>query len=296
MTPLSRPTLDPFQPVLRQFADAVPTSWSVSRFGGEFTESRELNGSRPIGPMLSVSGYRGVELQPENAPQLPSGDVAHYRVLRPGQLAVNTMWLNYGGLGVSALAGYISPAYRAYSLSKRLDERFTHYLLRSDPYIQSFQSLGVGVRPNAQMVDRALLRRLPILLPPLDRQRSIADFLDRETAQIDAMIEAQAHLVALLRERRAAELLTSITRGLNPSATLGPSSVNWIGDSPLHWQFAQIKRLSPVLRGASPRPIENPEYFNEEGDHGWVRISDVTASRDGVLLETTQTLSELGNR
>ncbi|OGS94605.1 MAG: restriction endonuclease subunit S [Gallionellales bacterium RIFCSPLOWO2_02_FULL_57_47] len=72
------------------------------------------------------------------------------------------------------------------------------------------------------------------------------------------------------------------------------SGVEWLGEVPGHWGVKSIKWLSPVQRGASPRPIDDPKYFDDEGEYAWVRIADVSAS-DGELSETTQRLSELGS-
>ena len=72
------------------------------------------------------------------------------------------------------------------------------------------------------------------------------------------------------------------------------SGVEWLGEVPEHWEVISIKWLSPVQRGASPRPIDDPKYFDEDGEYAWVRIADVSAS-DGVLRETTQKLSVLGS-
>ena len=72
------------------------------------------------------------------------------------------------------------------------------------------------------------------------------------------------------------------------------SGVEWLGDVPEHWGVVPIKWLSPVKRGASPRPIDDPKYFDEEGEYAWVRIADVSAC-DGDLNETTQRLSQLGS-
>ena len=69
---------------------------------------------------------------------------------------------------------------------------------------------------------------------------------------------------------------------------------SWFNEIPSHWEIAQIKWLSPVKRGASPRPIDDPVYFDDDGEYGWVRISDVTSSK-GLLLKTEQQLSELGS-
>ena len=72
------------------------------------------------------------------------------------------------------------------------------------------------------------------------------------------------------------------------------SGVQWLGDIPEHWEVIKIKRLSQVKRGASPRPIDSPKYFDDNGEFAWVRIADVTASSK-YLLKTTQTLSQLGS-
>ena len=72
------------------------------------------------------------------------------------------------------------------------------------------------------------------------------------------------------------------------------SGVEWLGEVPGHWEVISIKWLSPVKRGASPRPIDDPKYFDDDGEFAWVRIADVSAC-DGVLTKTTQQLSELGS-
>lgn len=72
------------------------------------------------------------------------------------------------------------------------------------------------------------------------------------------------------------------------------SGVAWIGEVPKHWEVRKIKTLSSVKRGASPRPIDDPKYFAEDGEFSWVRIADVSVS-DKYLTSTTQKLSELGS-
>lgn len=71
------------------------------------------------------------------------------------------------------------------------------------------------------------------------------------------------------------------------------SGMEWIGEVPSHWEVRKIKTLSIVKRGASPRPIDNPKYFDDNGEYAWVRIADVSSS-ERYLKETTQTLSKLG--
>jgi type I restriction enzyme S subunit len=71
------------------------------------------------------------------------------------------------------------------------------------------------------------------------------------------------------------------------------TTADWLGAVPKHWKVIQIKHLTAVRRGASPRPIDDPKYFDSEGEFAWVRIADVSAS-ERYLESTTQRLSEIG--
>jgi len=71
------------------------------------------------------------------------------------------------------------------------------------------------------------------------------------------------------------------------------SGIEWIGEIPRDWHVLMIKRLSTISRGASPRPIDDPRFFDDFGEYGWTRISDVTAS-SGFLDTTEQRMSKIG--
>ncbi|WP_228008402.1 restriction endonuclease subunit S [Microcystis aeruginosa] len=84
-----------------------------------------------------------------------------------------------------------------------------------------------------------------------------------------------------------------ITKKWQLYPTYKDSGVEWLGAIPEHWKVKKCKQLSLIKRGASPRPIDNPSFFDDDGAYSWVRISDVTASNK--YLETSeQKLSELG--
>ncbi|MGN7136704.1 restriction endonuclease subunit S [Streptomyces pseudogriseolus] len=189
--------------------DGVPEHWERTKFGYDFSESTERNGNDPAGPLLSISEYRGVELNTRTDGQQASSDVSNYRVVRPNQLAANMMWLNHGGLGVSSLTGYISPDYKAFWISPRFYPRYVHHLLRSPRYVDYFEAIGTGVRPNAQRVTKTALDMMPVPLPPLEEQKRIGDHLDEVTASIDRMLDKVSALRGVLIERRSA-LITNI--------------------------------------------------------------------------------------
>lgn len=127
----------------------------------------------------------------------------------------------------------------------------------------------------------------------LSTQKQIANYLDNKIAKIDEVIENNEKLMELLEEKRVALINQVVTKGLNPNVEMKDSGVEWIGEIPEHWRCQKISTLSNIGRGASPRPIDDPKYFDENGDYSWVRISDVTSSNK-YLKRTTEKLSALG--
>ncbi|MGY0386372.1 hypothetical protein ACWZJV_05315 [Nocardioides sp. WG-D5] len=200
-------TIDASSPLV-----GIPDHWDHTKFGYDFVESTERNGDDPPGPLLSISEYRGVELNTRTDGQQASADVSKYRVVRPGQLAANMMWLNHGGLGVSSMTGYISPDYKAFWISDRFAPQYVHYLFRSSRYVDYFSAISTGVRPNAKRVTKTVLDATPVPLPDMDEQKRIAYHLDEVTGRLDQMLAKVADLKHLLLERRSA-LITDVVTG-----------------------------------------------------------------------------------
>ena len=168
---------------------------------------------------------------------------------------------------------------------------FAAYALRAPYFVEQVVANSVGVTfPAINASDMACF---PIALPSLDQQQAIAEFLDRETRKIDALVVKKRRLIQLLLEKRTALITHAVTKGLDPTAPAKPSGIDWLGDIPAHWEVKKVKHICVVRRGASPRPIDDPSYFADDGEYAWVRISDVTAS-ERYLERTTQRLSELG--
>ena len=83
--------------------------------------------------------------------------------------------------------------------------------------------------------------RLPV--PPLPQQRAIADYLDRETAWLDALVAAKERVLGLLAEKRRALITRAVTRGLDPDAPLRDSGIPWLGKIPKKWKTRRVAWL-----------------------------------------------------
>jgi type I restriction enzyme S subunit len=97
--------------------------------------------------------------------------------------------------------------------------------------------------------------------PPQSEQIAIAAFLDRETAKIDALIEEQRRLIALLKEKRQAVISHAVTKGLDPHAPLKDSGIEWLGEVPAHWTVTKFSRAIAFQEGPGIMAAD----FREEG-------------------------------
>jgi len=255
----------------------IPRHWRTDKFRYVFTESNEKIENEVVGEMLSVSGYRGIEIKiyDDENKRRTEEELQGYRIVRPGQLVVNTMWLNYAGLGVSNYEGHVSPAYRSYWINADVDLRFIHHLMRSSIYVQGYTQLLTGIRPNSLQMSRDDLMGFPVVLAPRAEQTQIARFLDHETAKIDALIREQERLIELLQEKRQAVISHAVTKGLDPDVPMKDSGVEWLGEVPAHWVISRIKNVCiKVTDGAHISPE------TENGQYAFVSTRDVS---DGII-------------
>ncbi len=130
----------------------------------------------------------------------------------------------------------------------KLDGRYLEYLCRSHPFrtIGAFEMFGAG---GQKRVPETYLKDEFWPIPPRTHQPIIANFLDRETAMIDALIEKEVRLLALMEEKRTALISHAVTKGLDPKAELKESGVEWIGKIPSDWEVMKFKRVVKIAEG-----------------------------------------------
>jgi type I restriction enzyme S subunit len=168
---------------------------------------REKN-ERSDAVLLALSASRGVEPRPDDGGrQLPSAEtVCGYWLVRPNDLVFNPMWAIEGGVAVSDRHGAVSNAYRVYELRSMIDPKFAHHWFRSSVALEQYRLLVRGVTTFDRSVTREDLEGMPVPVPPLAEQRAIAEFLDGETARVDALITAKRMMIGLLEERKSTVL------------------------------------------------------------------------------------------
>ncbi|MCS3632670.1 type I restriction enzyme S subunit [Salinibacter ruber] len=133
-------------------------------------------------------------------------------------------------------------------IAEDLNRRFGWYCLS-----QAAHTLQ-GVGDIIESFNLSTWRNLRISLPPLDEQRAIATFLDRETGRIDALIEKKEELIDLLEEKRTALISRVVTKGLDGDVEMQDSGVEWLGEIPAGWKPMKLKYgLKSIEQGWSPQ-------------------------------------------
>lgn len=130
-------------------------------------------------------------------------------------------------------------------LSRSASRRFLYYLLASKTFQEYMQVNGKG--STFLGVSQEAIGNFSLTMPPAPVQNVIADFLDRKTAAIDALIEKKERLLTLLAEKRAALIHHAVTKGLDPDVPMKDSGVPWIGEIPAHWEVVQLRRAVTAI-------------------------------------------------
>ncbi|MCO4100265.1 MAG: restriction endonuclease subunit S [Gemmatimonas sp.] len=281
----------------------IPADWEVKRLryvsdsNPVASEVRSLPGDTEVSfvPMEAVGENGGLALE---TTKLLTDVKAGYTYFRDGDVVIAKITPCFEN-GKGALAdgltngiAFGTTELHVLRTKAEADAGFAFYVTLSDAFrkIGEADMYGAG---GQKRISETFVRDFRMPLPPLPEQRAIAKFLDGETARIDTLVARKKRLITLLQERRSALITRAVTRGLNPAAPMKDSGVEWLGEIPAHWEVKRVKRLCQVRRGASPRPIDDPVYFDDEGEYAWVRIADVTAS-ERYLERTTQRMSDIG--
>jgi type I restriction enzyme, S subunit len=201
----------------------------------------------------------------------------------PGSLVLSTR-APIGALGIATVPICTNQGCKTLVPIADDDPRFLHYVLQSR--VSELQALGSGSTFMELSADS--LGALSLQLPERDKQRQMADFLDRETAKVDTLIAEKERLLALLAERRQALITQAVTKGLDPSAPMKDSGLPWLGQFPAHWSIRQLRYCCVSIQtGGTP----SPEHLDHDDDGGldWFTPGDFGETLE--LLKSSRRVS-----
>ena len=134
---------------------------------------------------------------------------------------------------------------------------YLHYLIEGNQ--KQLLPLWSKQGCTVESIEFEIMMNAGIPLPSPDEQTTIAEYLDQKTGQIDGLIGKKKELIERLKEQRTAIITHAVTKGLDASAPMKDSGVEWLGNVPEHWDVRRVKTIGDIRYGLG----EPPEYRNE---------------------------------
>ena len=204
-----------------------------------------------------------------------------YQHICEGDLVVHSMDGGFGAIGVSDSCGKASPVVHAYT-SSLCDLRFVAYQLRAAVKAGWIAALAKGIRVRSTQFDRPALASLNIAYPTVETQQRIADYLDLETAEIDAAVADLDKYLELLEKRRL-ETITSAVEGSS-----GPGKDKLGSEEFLKPKLGYV--VIDIRTGLNPR--KNFELDTPGAENWYVTVREL----DGVSIRTSEATSKINDQ
>lgn len=176
--------------------------------------------------------------------------------------------------------------------SSGTDGRFLFWLMSSLAARSQLEVAATGVTRFGLRTDAIGDVRLGV--PGIGEQRAIADFLDAETARIDALVARKRHLVETLDET-CMSVMTDGARGVLTGAPQESTDLPWIESRAAGWQEAKLSLIARLGTGHTPSR-EHPEWW-VDCTIPWIttgEVSQMRSDRIEFVNDTRESISSLG--
>ena len=195
-----------------QYIGQTPKEWKIIRLKNILTErnQRSVTGQEEL---LSVSQYYGVILSRENKNKtMTAKSLIGYKIVKKKDLVFNKLNPGLARFGNSSYNGITSPDFAVYIVNDKVcSARFLQYLLKTEKYVSSFKSIGLGVGDGFARLYTPQLFNYKISIPNKNEIDTITDFLDRKCFQIDSIISSKKQQLESLDDYKKSLIYEYVT-------------------------------------------------------------------------------------
>ncbi|MDW2931623.1 restriction endonuclease subunit S [Mesomycoplasma ovipneumoniae] len=182
----------------------IPSHWEIIPISHVFEERRERNNNGNNQFILSVMKNIGVIPYTDkgNVGNKASENIENYKVVYPNDLVLNSMNMMIGSLGKSNYKGVLSQVYYVLKLmnSSKYNIDYLNYLFKNKVFHESFRVLGKGILDHRLRVPIQLLKYEKIIIPPINEQEQIVNYLDWKINEIDRLIQIEKEKIKELNQ------------------------------------------------------------------------------------------------
>jgi len=164
---------------------------------------------------------------------------------------------------------------------------FMYWILNSQVFNRFIEYMSLG--STIVHLYQQTFENFSFPITNLNEQKTIVDFLNKKTSEIDDLIADKEKLIELLQEKRQAIITEVVTKGLNPNVRMKDSGIEWIGEIPEHWQVKPIKYLVKAIQTGTTPTTKNDDYF--DGEIQWFTPGDFLGNKE--LYESNRKISSM---
>ena len=222
----------------------IPANWDIARIGS-FYRLRNTKVSDTDYPPLSVTN-KGVVPQLETAAKTNAHD--DRKLVKKGDFAINSRSDRRGSCGIAPCDGSVSLINTILSPMGEMNPRYYDWLFHTIEFGDEFYKCGHGIVDDLWTTGWQDMKKILIPYPSLAEQEKIANFLDSQCSQIDAISADIQKEIEILEQYKRSVITEAVTKGLNPDVEIKDSGIEWVRNIPAHWDTIPIRYLFAECR------------------------------------------------
>lgn len=229
-----------------QWIGTIPDSWHLDRLQWHLDEIKESNNPVKTQQVLSLTNKLGVIPYEEKGEQgnKSKENVDEYKLAYPDTIVANSMNILIGSVGKCNYFGCVSPVYYVFKPKNGENIDFLNYIFQLTQFQKELRKYANGILEIRLRVSSNDILKRQIAFPSEKEQQRIVTFLDEKTAKIDQLIEIENKQIEKLKEYKQAVITEAVTKGLDKSAPMKDSGVEWIGEIPEAWAMNRLKFIA----------------------------------------------------
>lgn len=251
-----------------EWLGALPSHWECKKIGSLFAERKTKVSDKDYSP-LSVTKM-GILPQLEHAAKSNDGD--NRKLVCAGDFVINSRSDRKGSCGVSELDGSVSLINLILTPRGQWNNRYAHYLLRSQLFSEEYYRNGRGIVADLWTTRYSEMKSILLPVPPRDEQDQIVRFLDWKVSKINKLINVKRKEIKAIDTMKRSMVSNAVTHGLNPNVSMKYSGVNWLGEIPAHWETIKLRQLLHPVSVKNHPELPLLSIVREQG----VIVRDVT--------------------
>lgn len=247
----------------------LPATWQTLTIGSLFKVRNEKVNDTDY-PPLSVS-KGGIVPQMENVAKSDAND--NRKMVLVDDFVINSRSDRKQSCGVSPLNGSVSLINTVLYTAEGAPviPTYLNYLMKNHGFAEEFYRWGHGIVADLWTTRWQEMKSILLPIPSLEEQQQILAAISVESVKVDVLVANVQAQIEKLKEYKQSVITEVVTKGLDPSAPMKDSGVEWIGKMPEHWKLVATKYLFDVFSGATPK---SEIVENWDGDITWITPAD----------------------